>query len=174
MSLIASFLLGGCSIFNRGSDVEATPVESVRVTLANSSSETVGEALLRQTVRGVLITLDLSAVPPGTHAMHIHSVGQCDPPAFDSAGDHFNPAGRSHGALDPQGMHAGDLPNVHAPESGRLRVDVLVENVMLAGGENGLFDADGSSLVIHTFADDYRTDPSGNAGSRIACGVIGP
>lgn len=174
-ALSATLLLTtGCGIFRGGVEVEETPVQSVRVTMNNASGVSIGEALLRGTPHGVLLTLDLSNAPAGTHALHVHQVGRCERPDFESAGPHFNPDGRQHGILSPEGMHAGDLPNVNVPESGRIRMELLLESIELVRGRNGLFDADGSSLVLHTFADDYRTDPAGNSGSRIACGVIAP
>ncbi|MEW6296618.1 MAG: superoxide dismutase family protein [Thermodesulfobacteriota bacterium] len=145
--------------------------ESAAVQLVNTEGDRVGEAKLTQTPHGVLIALDLSKAPPGTHALHIHEVGKCEPP-FESAGEHFNPFGKQHGFLDEKGRHAGDLPNIHVPQSGELTVEVLATRVTLREGENRLFDDDGSALVIHEQADDYRSDPAGDAGARIACGVI--
>jgi superoxide dismutase, Cu-Zn family len=99
-------------------------------------------------------------------------VGACDPPGFQSAGGHFNPLGWEHGFLNPRGPHAGDLPNIHVPAGGRLELEVLAPGLTLGPGPTTLFDADGSALVIHEGVDDYRTDPTGNAGDRIACAVI--
>jgi Cu-Zn family superoxide dismutase len=102
----------------------------------------------------------------------LHAVGRCDPP-FDSAGSHFNPVVKVHGYLNEGGPHAGDLPNVHVPESGILEFEILAANVTLrAGKSNPLLDQDGAALVIHAGPDDYKTDPSGASGSRLACGVI--
>lgn len=141
------------------------------VKMMNTEGEEVGEAKLAQTPHGVLIQLNLSKVPAGVHAFHIHEVGECEPP-FESAGGHFNPSDKQHGFLNGKGIHAGDLPNIHVPQNGELTVEVLASEVSLQDGKNSLFDADGSALVIHEKADDYRTDPAGDAGSRIACGVI--
>jgi len=102
----------------------------------------------------------------------VHAVGKCEPPAFLSAGPHFNPAGHKHGIKSPEGQHAGDMPDVFVPASGAVTVEVLVPGVSLESGPASLFDADGSSLVIHANLDDDVTDPAGNAGARIACGVI--
>ena len=140
--------------------------------LKNSEGKAVGEAKLLQTPQGVLIQLDLNHFPPGTHAFHIHEIGTCDPPAFTSAGGHFNPSGKKHGILNPEGKHAGDLPNIHVPESGALTIETLATQVNLKEGDNRLFDENGSALVIHAGPDDYHTDPAGDAGARIACGVI--
>jgi Cu-Zn family superoxide dismutase len=140
-------------------------------TLKDRSGGEIGEATLRDTPNGVLVSLSLEGAPPGKHALHIHETGQCEPP-FRSAGGHFAPDGRSHGFLDPQGPHAGDLPNITVPDTGRLQIEVLAPRVTLTEGAHRLLDADGAALVIHQGADDYRTDPAGAAGERIACGVI--
>jgi Cu-Zn family superoxide dismutase len=137
----------------------------------NEQGQKVGSATLEQAPHGVLITVDLEGLPPGPHAFHIHEVGKCEPP-FKSAGGHFNPAHKQHGLKNLEGMHAGDLPNLDVPESGKLKVDVFATGVTLGKGANSLFDADGSSLVIHAGPDDYKTDPAGDAGARIACGVV--
>ena len=120
-----------------------------------------------------LIKLQLKGAPPGERAFHIHAVGKCEAP-FESAGPHFNPGNHKHGMLAGHG-HAGDMPNLHVPQSGDLSVEVLNAAVTLEKGKpNSLFDNDGSTLIIHARADDYKSDPAGNAGGRIACGVIQP
>ena len=149
-----------------------TKAESARATLHDAQGQEVGKATLEETPNGVLIALDVSNIPAGPHAFHIHAVGKCEPP-FKSAGGHFNPAHKQHGIENPKGMHAGDSPNLHVPASGKLETEVLATEVTLAGGkDNSLFDEDGSALVIHAGPDDYRSDPAGAAGPRIACGVI--
>ena len=140
--------------------------------LKNAEGKTVGEATLTQGPHGVLIAVDLTGVPAGAHAFHIHQVGTCEPP-FTSAGGHFNPMGKQHGFMNPKGMHAGDFPNITVPEGGKLKFDVFATGVTLKKGmKNSLFDKDGSSIVIHQGTDDYKSDPAGDAGPRIACGVI--
>lgn len=170
LALLAALVVG-CNPF-RSSRIEAVSVESARSTLYNASRQVVGQATLQETPYGVLITVDLSGAPPGTHAFHIHETGRCEPD-FSAAGGHFNPDGRQHGILNAQGKHAGDLPNVHVPENGRLRFEVLARDVRLIGGGNALLDGDATALMLHSFADDYRSDPAGNAGDRIVCGVVG-
>lgn len=145
--------------------------ETARAELHDAEGHTVGNVVLEQTPHGVLVTADFSGLPPGVHAFHIHAGGKCDPP-FTSAGGHFNPAHKEHGIKNPAGMHNGDLPNIYVPQDGKLKVDLFVPAVSLTPGPDTLFDADGSSFVIHAGADDYHTDPAGDAGARIACGVI--
>lgn len=145
---------------------------SAHAQLKDQSGQSVGSAELMETRGGLLIRIELANLKPGTHAVHIHAVGKCDPPGFESAGGHFNPGGQRHGILVGEG-HAGDLPNLHVPDNGRLKVELVTDKVTLESGKpNSLLDADGSSLVIHAGADDYRSDPAGGSGDRIACGVL--
>ena len=150
----------------------ATGPVTARADMKTAKGDSLGTVQLTDTPAGVLLHASLSGLPSGTHAFHIHEVGQCEAPDFKTAGGHFNPASTGHGFANPQGAHAGDLPNVYVPESGKLEFDALARGVTLSAGPNSLFDANGSSLVIHQSADDYRTDPAGNAGARIACGVV--
>ena len=151
----------------------AQAVDAASAVLRDATGKEVGKATLTVNPSGVLVSLDLRAVPPGEHAFHIHALGQCEPPYFKSAGPHFNPDQSKHGYLNPEGPHAGDMPNLHVPADGKLHVEILVPNVTLSG-EAPLLDADGSALVIHAGTDDYKTEPAGNSGDRIACGVITP
>lgn len=151
----------------------ALAAESATASLKDASGNEVGKAALTDTPNGVLIRLDLTGAPAGEHAFHIHAVGKCEPPDFKSAGPHFNPGAAKHGLENPEGPHAGDMPNLHVPGDGRLSIEVLNQAVTL-GGKSALLDEDGAALVIHAGADDYRTDPAGNAGDRIACGIIAP
>jgi Cu-Zn family superoxide dismutase len=138
--------------------------------LASAKKE--GAVELTQTPTGVLLKVSVKGLPPGEHAFHVHAVGKCDPP-FDSAGGHFNPAGKKHGLMAPEGHHAGDTPNLHVPQSGELVVEVLNPAITLEQGKpNSVFGPNGTAIVIHAGVDDYKTDPAGNAGARIACGVI--
>jgi Cu-Zn family superoxide dismutase len=140
--------------------------------LKDAQGKEVGSANLMQTPRGVLINLSVKGLPPGEHAFHVHAVGKCEPP-FTSAGGHFNPDHKKHGLMAAEGAHAGDMPNLHIPQSGDLTIEVLNASVTLDKGKpNSLFDNDGSALVIHAGTDDYKTDPTGDAGGRIACGVV--
>ena len=147
--------------------------ELANAQLKDGSGKALGDADLVQTQGGVLIKLRLRGIPSGEHAFHIHAVGKCEAP-FESAGPHFNPGNHKHGMMSGEG-HAGDMPNLHVPQSGDLSIEVLNTAVTLDKGKpNSLFDSDGSSLVIHAKADDYKSDPAGDAGGRIACGVIQP
>jgi superoxide dismutase, Cu-Zn family len=113
------------------------------------------------------LTLDASGMPPGTRAFHVHGTGRCDAPAFTTAGGHWNPAMKQHGRDNPMGAHAGDMPNIDVGADGRATVTAEID-----GDLAGLLDADGAAVIVHAAADDYRTDPTGNAGSRLACGVV--
>ena len=143
-----------------------------RAPLMDAQGRSIGLADLQQTPHGVLLKLTLTNATPGIHALHIHDVGQCTRPSFDSAGGHFNPLGRQHGFLNPRGPHAGDLPNIEVPPSLRLSIEYMVEDVTLRPGPQSLLDGNGSAIVIHAGGDDYATDPAGHAGERLACGEI--
>lgn len=146
----------------------AGAADQARAAMANANGESVGEVVLSRTPHGTLLHAKLTGLPPGAHAFHVHTVGKCEPP-FKSAGGHFNPDGVKHGILAEDGVHAGDMPNIHVPESGALEIEVLNTFLML---DASLFDDDGAAIVIHDGPDDYKTDPAGAAGPRIACGVI--
>lgn len=158
--------------FGGGGEQNPSPRgETARVTFVNAQGQDAGTATLTSTGDGVFISAQLRRLPEGTHAFHIHTTGRCDPP-FESAGGHFNPTDREHGFLNPNGEHLGDLPNITVRADGTAAVDAIARGVSLRGGPNALLDDDGASLMIHSGVDDYRSDPAGNAGPRIACGVI--
>jgi len=140
--------------------------------IVDSKGRKIGSARLEQTSNGVRITLTASQLPPGIHGFHIHAVGKCDAPDFKTAGPHFNPDNKKHGSKNPEGPHAGDLGNIEVATDGTVHATALAPNVTIAEGPHSLFHADGTALVIHAQADDLMTDPSGNSGARIACGVI--
>ena len=146
-------------------------VAPARAELRDADGRVVGTANFTQGAHGVVIVAELTGLPAGTHAMHIHDVGRCEPP-FTTAGGHYNPGLRQHGVKSRNGYHAGDLPNFTAPATGTARVDALTQDFTLGPGGTSLFDVDGSSIMVHSAADDYESDPGGNAGTRIACGVI--
>jgi superoxide dismutase, Cu-Zn family len=140
--------------------------------LKDSAGKTIGSAVLSERGNGVLITVNVKGLPQGLHAVHVHTVGKCDPPAFTSAGGHFNPLNKKHGLKNPDGPHAGDMPDMYVNKDGAGRYEALMESITLGSGETSVFDADGSAVVVHATADDNVTDPAGNSGDRIACGVI--
>ena len=140
--------------------------------ILNASGDKIGTATFVPSAGGVRVDLNVSQLPPGTHGVHIHTVGKCEGPDFKSAGAHFNPANKKHGRDNPGGPHNGDLPNIEVGPDGKATTSLLDTNVTLSDGPNSLFQAGGTSIVIHAEQDDYRTDPSGNSGGRIACGVI--
>lgn len=146
--------------------------ESANAALKSADGKDVGSVTLTQTPAGVLLNLTIKGLPAGEHAFHVHAVGKCEAP-FTSAGGHFNPGGKKHGMMAADGHHAGDMPNLHIPSTGELTVEVVNAAITLEKGKpNSVFDADGSAVIIHAGKDDYKTDPTGDAGGRIACGVI--
>jgi Cu-Zn family superoxide dismutase len=169
ISLLAAVaaLLGGCASVDRIADRQMGSAM-----LANANGLPAGTATLTN-VPGNRVRLSVAAIglPPGPHGLHLHMVGNCEAPGFASAGAHLNPAGRQHGTANPAGSHLGDLPNLVADSQGAAALSVELSGTaedLLAQ----MFDGDGAALVIHTAADDYRTDPTGNSGARIACGVL--
>ena len=165
MPVMGPALLAAAGIVAAGS---ASATEQASAAMTNANGESVGSVTLRATPRGTLLHAMLENLPEGAHAFHVHAVGVCERP-FASAGGHFNPGGTKHGIESAEGMHAGDMPNIHVPASGTLEIEVLNTLLKL---DATLFDEDGASIVIHDGPDDYASDPAGAAGPRIACGVI--
>jgi len=143
-----------------------------RADLKDAGGRTVGTVTLQEVGDGVRVTASVTGLPPGTHGIHVHARGQCEAPAFESAGDHFNPAQRDHGLKNPRGAHAGDLPNLEVRGDGTGELDYVTHDVTLKPGAASLFDADGTAVVVHAKPDDQVSNPSGNSGDRIACGVL--
>ena len=182
-AVMALAAAAGCTPENEQSDAgdvnaleQAPPqapagADSATATVRNAEGRELGTLTLREAGNGLAVSGRLAGLSPGDHAVHLHMTGACNAPSFDSAGSHWNPGERQHGSANPQGPHAGDLPNltVGADSSG------MVDGTTAAGtlrGELPLLDADGAAVIVHAGKDDYRSQPSGNAGSPIACGVV--
>ena len=146
--------------------------QSGHADIMNAQGQKIGTAALVQSNGGVRIDLDVTQLLPGIHGIHVHAVGKCEGPDFKTAGGHFNPDMKKHGKDNPDGPHAGDLLNITVAANGSAKTSLTAPNVTLGGGANSLFHEGGSAIVIHEKEDDYKTDPSGNSGARIACGVI--
>lgn len=146
--------------------------ETAKVELKDTNGKDVGSAQIKSAKNGVRISGQVRDLPPGVHAIHIHETGTCTAPDFKSAGGHFNPEHKKHGDLNPEGHHAGDLPNFTVGANGKGKFNFTVTGVTLGSGDTSLFKQGGTALVVHAKEDDRKTDPAGNAGDRIACGVI--
>lgn len=144
-----------------------------RAELRDKDGKTVGQARFVQQDGGVRTIVQVSGVPPGRHGIHIHAVGKCDAPDFTTAGGHFNPFNGKHRLENADGPHAGDLPNLDVSQDGRGSLDFTNQLLTLkSGASSTLFDSDGNALIIHANMDDQKTDPAGNSGGRVACGII--
>src|SRR5438876_9646807 len=148
------------------------PATTAKADLADARGKKVGTAERAQAPDGVKIVLTVSGLAPGQHAFHTHTVGKCEGPDFNSAGAHFNPYNKKHGLKNPEGPHAGDMENIQVGSDGTGTAEIVNRQVTLADGPNSLFHEGGTAIVIHASPDDNVTDPAGNAGARIACGVI--
>ena len=154
------------------SALSAAAQKPVKVEMHDGMGNSVGTAELSAAPKGVSIKLDLKGLTPGDHGIHIHGVAKCEGPAFASAGGHLNPDMKHHGLMNPEGPHAGDMPNFTVKPSGMAKVTLENPRVTLTEGDHSVFADGGTALVIHAKADDLKSDPAGNAGDRIACGVI--
>lgn len=160
-------------LMSLGAGVAAAQGDNAAVAdLVDNEGDRVGTAQLVEGPEGVEISVEVQGLEPGEKGIHIHETGDISSSDFESAGDHFNPAGAEHGLNNPEGPHAGDLENIVVEEDGTASYSAVNDRVTLSDGESSLLDEDGSALVIHAGADDQETDPSGESGDRVAAGVI--
>jgi Cu-Zn family superoxide dismutase len=162
-------LVAGCASMQTAKTTEVSEV--ITADLARADGSWAGVVTISKRSDGTFLSLAGEAPAAGTFGMHIHAVGKCEGPAFTSAGAHWNPADKQHGFENPMGSHGGDLPNVVAGADRKIALEYKMSDFTLEGAD-GIIDADGAAFVIHEKADDYRTDPSGDSGKRIICGVL--
>lgn len=141
-------------------------------TVRDAAGRDLGTLTFTDAAGGILVSGRLTGLPPGEHAMHLHASGDCTPPGFESAGDHWNPTNRQHGTQNPMGPHLGDLSNISVGQDSVATVQAVTPDGSLRGTPHALLDADGAAVIIHAAPDDYQTNPSGGSGNPIACGVI--
>ena len=172
LSAAPALMLAACQEKQVAPPVEKDKSMVARAQLKDVDGKDVGEAIVAQGDTGLLVMVDSTAMPQGTHGVHIHMTGTCDSPDFKSAGGHWNPTNAQHGLENPAGPHYGDLPNLTVNKDGRGTLEANVKGAVLQNGENALMDTDGAAFIVHKGADDQKTDPSGDSGDRIACGVF--
>jgi superoxide dismutase, Cu-Zn family len=165
-------LISACGGRTPGPGREPLPELIATAGMTNRDSVRVGIATFTAGDTGAWLGMSVSGLPPGRHGLHLHETGSCVPPDFMSAGGHLNPGSREHGLVNPQGHHAGDLPNLLVEKDGSADTSFAIDPGLFRGGPGSLFQPQGTALVIHADPDDQKTDPSGGSGDRIACGVI--
>lgn len=148
----------------------AAPTASAKLAAADGAAR--GTAMVTQAADGLHVVVKAEGLTPGIHAVHVHTIGQCVAPDFTSAGGHWNPTARKHGKDNPDGMHMGDMPNMTVGSDGTGAIEYHIAGATISEGATPLLDADGAAVVVHAQADDNVSDPAGNAGGRIACGVL--
>lgn len=170
LAIVGTILLAaGCA----ETATEAPSGPSARAVLRDALGNEKAQATVTQVDSGLRVRVSAAGMAPGTYGVHIHAVGRCEAPGYATAGPHWNPGGRQHGKDNPQGMHLGDLPNLVVGADGRGNLEYSVSGAGLREGSTVLLDSNGAAVIIHAGPDDYTTDPSGNSGGRMACGVLG-
>jgi Cu-Zn family superoxide dismutase len=173
-TIAAALLLAACSKAGQEpADNQAEAKAPGPAQLKTADGGDAGMVTLSEDGKGVTVKVEVAGLQPGPHGLHLHAVGRCDGPKFESAGPHWNPLGKQHGKDNPQGAHLGDLANLEVGADGRGAATFTLTGQSLLGGEHPLLDLDGAALVVHAKADDYKTDPSGASGDRVACAVLG-
>ncbi|MDW5549829.1 superoxide dismutase family protein [Methanosarcina sp.] len=171
--LVLLMVISAVLIFATTGSAQENATYSATAVMKDMEGNTVGLAAFTEEANGpVHINVDVRGLKPGLHGIHIHNKGECIGPSFTSAGEHYNPLGKEHGLNNPKGPHAGDLPNLNVSNDGTGHMSVNTNRVTLSPGPTTLFTANGTSLVIHADHDDQMTNPAGNSGARIVCGVI--
>ena len=173
IALSVLLVVTGCGKKGAWLPVSGNNPPTVSAPVLGVEGKEIGEATLEESTDGVTININAEGFLPGLHGIHIHETGMCTPPGFESAGAHFNPTHKQHGFDNPKGFHLGDLPNIVVGYDGKVKAKITTREFTLKPNlENSILDKDGSALVIHEDIDDYKTDPSGNSGARIACAAF--
>ncbi len=176
--LATGWVLGCAGATARPADEAPGPAEAIRpltvavATLVDSTGAQIGVATLSDSAGSARLGLSIGGLTPGVHGLHVHAQGTCTPPSFESAGPHFNPDGKKHGTRNPDGPHAGDLPNLRAGANGSADTSFAVQADLATSGSRFLLQPGGTAIVVHAGPDDEVTDPSGTSGARVACGVF--
>ena len=169
---LAAIVLAACGGQARGPEGARLPDITANAALFDTSGARVGVASFSEGDDSTQMGVSVTGLQPGEHGMHIHETGTCTPPSFESAGGHFNPTSRHHGLQNPQGPHAGDMPNLVVEADGSADTTIAVSASLLAEGPGSMMGTEKRAFVIHADPDDQKTDPSGNSGARVVCGVI--
>lgn len=168
MIVAAPMVLAGCAADTPATGVAPVSGRVATATLTTAAGKDVGKVTVREEEGGLSVAVTVRDLPPGMHGAHLHTVGKCDAPDFASAGGHWNPTGMKHGSMNPQGPHEGDMPNLMVGADGTGKLIAKIPGASF----DTLMDADGAAMVVHAGPDDLKTDPSGNSGARLACGVL--
>jgi superoxide dismutase, Cu-Zn family len=171
-AVLAAIVLAACGGQARGPGGARLPDPIANASLFDTSGTRVGLATFSEVEGQGRVGVSVSGLSPGQHGMHVHETGACTAPDFESAGSHFNPASKKHGLLNPEGPHAGDMPNLMVKSDGSADTTLTVPASLLAQGPQSMLGAQQRAFIIHADPDDQKTDPSGNSGSRVVCGVI--